>query len=46
MEFLYFLRFRFFRSLLHTVGVTGSNPVSPTTLFNNLCYPRLKQNVG
>jgi hypothetical protein len=29
-EILYFLRFRLDCGLLHTVEVTGSNPVSPT----------------
>jgi len=31
-EIVYFVRFLFFPSNLHTVEVTGSNPVSPTTL--------------
>jgi len=30
-EIPYFLRLRFERGFLHTVEVTGSNPVSPTT---------------
>jgi hypothetical protein len=33
-EIPYFLRFRFFPCFLHTVGVTGSNPVSSTTWFS------------
>jgi hypothetical protein len=33
-EILYFLRFRFDCGRLHTVEVTGSNPVSPTILFS------------
>ena len=33
-EILYFLPFGFFRCFLHTVGVTGSNPVSPTNFFS------------
>jgi hypothetical protein len=35
-EILYFLRFRFDCGRLHTVEVTGSNPVPPTTLFCQL----------
>jgi hypothetical protein len=36
-EILYFLRFLFFPSNLHTVEVTGSNPVSPTILLSTTC---------
>jgi len=32
-KMLYFLRFLFFPSNLHTVEVTGSNPVSPIISF-------------
>jgi hypothetical protein len=32
-EIRYFLRFLFLRCRLHTVEVTGSNPVSPTIYF-------------
>jgi hypothetical protein len=33
-EYHYFLCLSFFRCFLHTVEVTGSNPVSPTTLLS------------
>jgi len=45
-EIHYFLHFIYFRRFLHTVEVRGSSPLSPTIPFNNLRYPRLKQNVG
>ncbi len=34
----YIFRFPFFLCLLHTVEVTGSNPVSPTICFQQLVY--------
>jgi hypothetical protein len=37
-EIVYFVRFLFFPSNLHTVEVTGSNPVSPTIFFLHLSY--------
>ena len=33
----YFLRITFFGCFLHTVEVTGSNPVSPTTFLSAIC---------
>jgi len=36
-EMLYFLRFRFGCGRLHTVEVTGSNPVSPTISSSTTC---------
>jgi hypothetical protein len=33
-EILYFLCFLFFPSNIHTVEITGSNPVLPTTFFS------------
>ena len=38
-ELLYFLRLTFFRCLLHTLEVTGSNPVSPTDLYRCIDLP-------
>jgi hypothetical protein len=33
----YIFRFPLFLCFLHTVEVTGSNPVSPTTFFSTTC---------
>jgi hypothetical protein len=37
-EIVYFLRFRLDCGRLHTVEVTGSNPVSPTTFFSTRIF--------